>query len=110
MLLIDVPNQPTHPTVPGAQLWPGAGDGGTFTDTIQKQLWQALSAATHQTRTYPIVFLCAGSRCWESYNAALRASKMGFTQVMWYRGGLAGWHAAGLPMTGEPQPPPPPDA
>lgn len=105
VLLIDVLKAPPHPTVPGAELWPGAGDGGTFDDTIQTEMWQALSAATHKTRTYPIVFLCEGARCWESYNAALRAAKMGFTQVMWYRGGLEAWHAAGLPMTGAGQQP-----
>ncbi len=107
VLLIDVLKAPPHPTVPGAELWPGAGAGGDFNDTIQTEMWQALSAATHKTRTYPIVFLCEGSRCWESYNAALRAAKMGFTQVMWYRGGLEAWHAAGLPMTGAGEQPAP---
>jgi rhodanese-related sulfurtransferase len=46
----------------------------------------------------PIVFFCEGVGCWESYNAALRAEKMGFTRVYWYRGGLDAWKEAGLPM------------
>ena len=103
VLVVDVLQAPPHPTVPGARLWPGAGDPGTFTDTIQQNLWKALSEATQSNPAYPIVFLCAGSRCWESYNAALRAVNMGFKTVLWYRGGLASWQAAGLPMSGSGQ-------
>lgn len=29
-----------------------------------------------------------------SYNAALRAINMGFTQVYWYRGGVEAWRQA----------------
>ena len=46
----------------------------------------------------PLVFFCEGAKCWESYNAALRALKIGFTRVYWYRGGLMAWQAADLPV------------
>lgn len=59
-----------------------------------------LAHATGGRKTVPRVFFCASSRCWESYNAALRAQRLGYTKVLWYRGGLAAWEASGGPMTG----------
>lgn len=98
ILFFDVLASPPHPSLPGAILLPGAGDGGSFDDPLQQKLWTVLSQATKMNPSQPIVFLCAGSRCWESYNAALRAVQMGFKTVLWYRGGLAAWQAAGLKM------------
>jgi rhodanese-related sulfurtransferase len=46
----------------------------------------------------PVVFYCQGSNCWFSVNAALRARRLGYTQVGWYRGGIHSWKAAGLPV------------
>lgn len=46
----------------------------------------------------PLVFYCMDRECWLSVNAALRARKLGYTQVAWYRGGWASWKAAGLPL------------
>jgi rhodanese-related sulfurtransferase len=45
----------------------------------------------------PVVFFCSGRNCWTSANAAMRAKKLGYTKVLWYRGGLESWKAAGLP-------------
>lgn len=109
ILFIDVLEGPPHPSLPGALMMPGAGSGGSFDDANQQKLWTALSQATQMNPNRPIAFLCAGSRCWESYNAALRAVQMGFKVVLWYRGGLAAWQAAGLPFgnTGGGGPTPP---
>ncbi len=98
ILFVDVLAGPPHQSLPGAVMMPGAGDGGSFDDALQDQLWNALSQATQRNPDRPIAFLCAGSRCWESYNAALRAVQMGFKTVLWYRGGLSSWQAAGLPF------------
>ena len=46
----------------------------------------------------PVVFYCDGRECWHSANAALRARRLGFTNVGWYRGGLLSWKAANLPV------------
>jgi len=35
-----------------------------------------------------------------SYNAAVRASRMGYSQVLWYRGGIEAWKAAGQRVQG----------
>jgi rhodanese-related sulfurtransferase len=48
----------------------------------------------------PVVFYCASSACWLSVNAAMRARQMGYTQVIWYRGGLLAWTQAGMPTVG----------
>lgn len=51
----------------------------------------------------PLVFHCQSTQCWMSYNAALRAIHMGYTQVYWYRGGVEAWQSvqqaasAGMP-------------
>jgi PQQ-dependent catabolism-associated CXXCW motif protein len=45
----------------------------------------------------PLVFYCMSRDCWLSVNAAMRARKLGYSQVAWYRGGWASWKAANLP-------------
>ena len=95
-LLIDVLKNSGHATLPNATWLPGAGDAGNFNDTIQWKLGMLLSAATNGNTNTKLAFFCEGSRCWESYNAALRAVRLGYKQVYWYRGGLAAWTAAGL--------------
>jgi rhodanese-related sulfurtransferase len=42
-----------------------------------------------------VAFFCAGPRCWLSYNAALRAVRLGYRRVLWYRGGIEAWGAGG---------------
>jgi PQQ-dependent catabolism-associated CXXCW motif protein len=102
-LLVDAWNDLTHPTLPGAVRLPFAGsprdfDDGDFDDVVQGMLWDLLGRLTDLRADYPIVFFCAGARCWESYNAAFRAIRLGFENVFWYRGGTASWEAAGLPL------------
>lgn len=46
----------------------------------------------------PVVFYCMGRNCWLSVNAAMRAKKLGYAQVGWYRGGMESWKAANLPV------------
>ncbi len=94
LLMFDV-LQGNHPSIPSAMSMPGVGMAGTYDDAAQRSMWAMLSQATHMNPNTPIVFFCAGSRCWESYNAALRALHLGFKTVLWYRGGLASWQAAG---------------
>lgn len=44
-----------------------------------------------------VVFYCFGRDSWFSVNAAVRAKKLGYTNVAWYRGGYQSWFAAKLP-------------
>ena len=101
-LVLDVLDERTgHYTIPGAIHLPGAGNygNGHFADRLQDKFHAVLSGLVSRNPDRPIVFFCASAQCWESYNAALRALKMGFQNVLWYRGGLASWKTANLPVT-----------
>lgn len=101
-LVLDVLDERTgHYTIPGAIHLPGAGNYGSghFDDRLQDNFYAALSGLARRYPDRPLVFFCASAQCWESYNAALRAMKMGFQNVLWYRGGLLSWKAANLPVT-----------
>ncbi len=100
-LLIDVLDESgNHKTIPSAVHLPGAGNYGRghLKDGIQKSLSKLLAKLTGNDTGRQIVFFCEGAQCWESYNAALRAIDLGYRNVLWYRGGLESWKAAGLPL------------
>lgn len=98
VLLVDVLADAHQNTIQGAYYLPAAGQPGNFNDGAQQATVRALYTLTQNTRDRPLVFFCAGSACWESYNAVLRARSAGYTRLYWYRGGLASWNAAGLPF------------
>ena len=79
------------PVVPAAQ-------GGSFQDETQRNFGQYLQQVTQGRQDRPMVFYCQGLQCWMSYNAALRAINLGYTNVLWYRGGVEAWQQAGLPL------------
>ena len=60
VLFLDVLDTAQHPTLPGAILLPGAGSPGSFDDTTQQRLWNALSQLTDRQPNRPIVFFCSG--------------------------------------------------
>ena len=101
---IDVLVTPHPQTLPGALYMPLGGQPGGFFDPVQQQFAQQLSEATGGDTTRPLLFFCQGANCWESYTAALRANAAGYSQVYWYRGGLAAWQEAGQPMQSLPAP------
>ena len=74
-----------------------AAQPGSFTDQVQRQLVQTLQQQTAGSKGMPLIFYCLSDQCWMSYNAALRAINAGYTNVLWYRGGITAWKAAGLP-------------
>lgn len=98
MVLVDALENAHPQTIAGAVHLPTAGRPGSFSDQFQSQLARDLVRLTQNQRDIPVVFFCQGVRCWESYNAALRARAAGFSNVFWYRGGLQSWAEAGLPM------------
>jgi PQQ-dependent catabolism-associated CXXCW motif protein len=97
-LLVDVLDNPHHTTIRNAAYLPAAGKGGTFQDPHQATTVAELRRLIAGKPERPIVFFCMGASCWESYNAVLRANAAGYRNLYWYRGGLASWSAAGLPM------------
>jgi PQQ-dependent catabolism-associated CXXCW motif protein len=96
-MIIDVLDGAPHASIRGALRMPLAGHGGTFNDLTQQTVVGQLNQATSGRKDTPLVFMCQGVRCWESYNAALRAMQAGYQHVYWYRGGLEAWTAAGQP-------------
>jgi PQQ-dependent catabolism-associated CXXCW motif protein len=85
--------------IPGSKYIGYAGNYGTFDDGIQRGLKEELAKLTNDNLDMPLVFFCIGAKCWESYNAALRAIKLGYRKVYWYRGGINAWKAAHSPVT-----------
>jgi PQQ-dependent catabolism-associated CXXCW motif protein len=98
-ILIDALDDSGHPTLPDANWLPGVGEGGNLNDAATQELSSELTILTGGNRDRTLVFFCEGARCWESYNAALRAIHLGFQAVYWYRGGLNAWKEAGLRLT-----------
>lgn len=94
-LLFDVLGGEGHASLPGAIWLPGAGRGSSFDDGLQAKLAELLASATQGDRARALVFFCASPQCWLSYNAALRAVRMGYAKVLWYRGGIEAWGAGG---------------
>ncbi len=97
-LLFDVASGEGHVTLAGGLWWPGVGRGENFLDTIQGEVATRLEQVTGGQKTRLLVFFCVNSQCWLSYNASLRAVALGYTRVLWYRGGVKAWRAAGLPL------------
>ena len=95
--LIDVLGGGVHRTIAGAFWLPGSGAGDMSRDE-ERRFAQAVAAFAGGDTGRPMVFFCVDAECWLSYNAALRAIALGYTGVMWYRGGIAAWRAAELPM------------
>ena len=96
-ILIDVLSEDGHVTLAGAVWLSGAGRGANFLDPVQSILPRLLAQLAGGDTARPMVFFCANSQCWLSYNAALRAVAAGYSNVYWYRGGIEAWTAAGLP-------------
>ena len=71
-------------------------DDATQDAALEKRV-AALLALLAPDPAAPVVFFCSSRNCWTSVNAAMRAKKLGYTNVQWYRGGLESWKAAGLP-------------
>jgi PQQ-dependent catabolism-associated CXXCW motif protein len=100
-VLIDTAGGSGHESMPGAIWLPGAGLGTGYHDAVQQQLEKTLEVVTKGDRARALVFFCVSRSCWLSYNSALRAVRLGYREVYWYRGGLEAWRAAG----GELEPP-----
>lgn len=48
-------------------------------------------------KSAPVVFFCNAGECWKSYKASVLATRAGYTQVRWFRGGVPEWTSKGLP-------------
>ena len=96
--LIDVLGGGVHRTIAGAFWMLGSGDGEMSKDE-EARFAKAIGAFAGGDKNRAMVFYCVDSECWLSYNAALRAIALGYTNVMWYRGGIASWRTSEGAMT-----------
>lgn len=97
-VLIDVlPERFGHETLPDAIWLRSAGNYFGPKDAEVTQLLGAMLAKIAPSKQAMLVFFCESPQCWLSYNASLRATALGYTNVHWYRGGLDAWRAAKLP-------------
>lgn len=78
--------------LPGATSLPYRGSAETFEKAV-KEGWPE----TDQT-TLPVVFYCYGIDCIRSRDAGAQAARLGFRDVLWFRGGVREWRDAGLPL------------
>ncbi len=100
-VLIDALEGDGHNTLPGAYWVRGAGiyaESDEGNAEIRDRLGYLLAGVTRGDKSRPIVFFCLDSWCWLSFNAALRARDLGYTNVHWYRGGVKAWEAARFEM------------
>ncbi|WCL52570.1 rhodanese-like domain-containing protein [Gimibacter soli] len=98
-LLIDVNRTAQHGRMPGAVIKPDLG----YWPSDGRLVSAALEGLTSGDRTRPLVFFCAGSECWYSWFAARAAVELGYEDVLWYRGGISSWRAAGHAVTDIPK-------
>ena len=102
-VLIDVLDGNPHQTLPNAIWWGGAGHGfadATADGRHQEQFEQKLAQVTKNDKATAVVFFCLSSECWLSVNASLRALRAGYTNVIWYRGGVNAWRMVAMPPSG----------
>lgn len=94
-VIFDVLPGKERATIPGALLVPGAG---LESNSNREAAFADLLSMHAPDKATPVVFFCLSYECWLSYNAALRAIKLGYQKVFWYRGGIDAWKAAKLPL------------
>ncbi|MFZ6781350.1 rhodanese-like domain-containing protein [Undibacterium sp. Ji83W] len=89
-------------TLPFAVSLDGAAN---FVDDSQVKFNKNIEDDLHtvMTRNFPdkdaaIAVFCISEECWVSINTLLRLKDMGYSNLYWYRGGIAAWQGAKLPL------------
>jgi thiosulfate/3-mercaptopyruvate sulfurtransferase len=82
----------------GARVLPFLRFPEKLEETIEQDWPSADRAAT------PLVFYCYGIDCVRSRKAGAQAVRLGFRNVLWFRGGIQEWRDAGYPLLDSPLP------
>ena len=82
--------------IPGSVWLPNVGYGELSAE-FETYFEDNLARLTAGDRSRRLVIYCQAD-CWMSWNAAKRASQIGYDNVVWYPEGTDGWAAAGLPL------------
>jgi thiosulfate/3-mercaptopyruvate sulfurtransferase len=89
--------------LPGARSLPFLHFSRDF-ETVVRTGWPGADRAT-----FPLVLYCYGIDCVRSRKAGALAARLGFRDVIWFRGGIREWRDAGYPLPETPvssSPPP----
>jgi adenylate cyclase len=86
-------------SIPGAVGLAGAGLGGSIDDLAQDRLRRKMQVLTGGDLNAAIIVVGWNCERFDGRNLALRLVAMGYTHVLWYRGGREAWEVAGLPET-----------
>lgn len=84
--------------LPGAASLPFA----LFAETFEKRVAEGWPGADRSR--LPLVLYCYGPECIRSREAGAQAARLGFRDVIWFRGGVREWLAAGYPLLDSPLP------
>ncbi|ABK44033.1 Rhodanese domain protein [Magnetococcus marinus MC-1] len=89
-------------TVPGSVNCQVATGDATLDDADVAATMEKLKAECaglmDQPKDKAIITFCNGLTCWRSPKAALALTKLGFSNVQWYRLGMNDWKAQSLPI------------
>ncbi len=75
--------------IPGSTWLPDVGRGHIEADA-EAYFIRNLKKLSNNDPSTPLLFYCTAD-CWQSWNAAKRAIRYGFTDVYWYPDGTDGW-------------------
>ncbi|MBF0297046.1 MAG: rhodanese-like domain-containing protein [Magnetococcales bacterium] len=86
--------------IPGAVLCTSTGSTDIADAEVDAtlELTKKCTQVTAWDKAKPVVAYCNGTACWRSPKTVLALTKMGYTQVKWYRDGIAAWKAQGKPI------------
>lgn len=76
-------------SIPGSTWLPEVGRGHLEPDA-KAYFERQLERLTNGNREHAILFFCTAD-CWQGWNAARRAVRLGYQQVFWYANGTDGW-------------------
>ena len=88
--------------IPGATWIGGAGIHDEKSNPQTDRFLARIMGQLASTKEWPLVVYCADWQCWEAYNAMQRLYTLGYHKLYWYRGGIAAWTKAGLPVVEAP--------
>jgi PQQ-dependent catabolism-associated CXXCW motif protein len=88
--------EPPHSDIPGSVWIADVGYGG-LTPEMESFFRDSLAELTGGDASRPLLIYCRAN-CWMSWNAAKRAVGWGYSNVIWYPGGIEDWEAAELPL------------
>jgi PQQ-dependent catabolism-associated CXXCW motif protein len=82
--------------IPGSVWLPDTGYGALAPE-VEHYLLDGLARVSGGDKTKALLFYCQRN-CWMSWNAAKRALRSGYTNVIWYPDGTEGWSEQDYPF------------